>query len=383
MEFEDNEILTEEQVYNLFSDDGDSDTNKENTENQQDNKNKETTEEKEEPLDLSNLFSDTPESVGSEDNNKEDNKPSSKGKSSPKNVLSSLAKSLNEEGIIDLDEEDYDKIKSPEDFRDMFSKVIEKKVQSQFDERQKRIDEALNNNVDSNVIKNYENTIHQLNSITVELLSAENEQAEALRKNLIKQDYLNKGFSQEKAERFASKSVSEGTDIDDAKEALQSIKESVSAQYNKIQEDARQAENAYNESMKNQATTLRKQVLEEPKVFGDLELDKNTRQKVLDNLVKTVYKDPETGLTYTAIQKYEKENKIDFLRNIGILFTLTDGFKNLDNLVKSKVKKEVKQGLKELEQTLNNTARNEDGSLNFMSGTDDENSSFRDFTLDI
>ncbi len=51
------------------------------------------------------------------------------------------------------------------------------------------------------------------------------------------------------------------------------------------------------------------------------------------------------------------ENRTDFLKNIGLLFTLTDGFKNLDGLVKGKVKKEVNKGLRELEHTLNNTAR--------------------------
>ena len=43
----------------------------------------------------------------------------------------------------------------------------------------------------------------------------------------------------------------------------------------------------------------------------------------------------------TAIQKYERENSTDFLKYVGFLFTMTDGFKNLDGLVKSKVRKEV------------------------------------------
>jgi len=254
---------------------------------------------------------------------------------------------------------------------DMVTKDLERQVQSKFDERQKRIDEALSNGVEPNVIKNYENALSQLNSITVEMIKAENPQSENLRRNLIKQDYLNKGFSQEKAEKAADRAVADGTDIEDAKEALESIKANVTSQYNKVREDARNEENAYQESMKNQATNLRKGVLEDKNFFGDLELDKATRQKVLDNLVKTVWTDPETKEPYTAIQKFEKENKIDFLKYIGICFTLTDGFKNLDGLVKGRVKKEVNQNMKNLEQTLANTARNADGSLNFMSGTDD------------
>lgn len=57
-----------------------------------------------------------------------------------------------------------------------------------------------------------------------------------------------------------------------------------------------------------------------------------------------IYKDPETGEYYTAIQKYEKDNRVDFLKYLGLIFTLTDGFKSLDGLVKGKVKKEVRNG---------------------------------------
>jgi hypothetical protein len=119
---------------------------------------------------------------------------------------------------------------------------------------------------------------------------------------------------------------------------------------------------------------LKKSILEDNKVFGDLQIDKATRQKVIDNISKPIYKNPETGELLTAIQKYERENRTDFLKNVGILYTLTDGFKNLDSLVKGKVNKEMKKGLRELENTLNNTARTSDGNLNFMSGVGDSES---------
>ena len=54
-----------------------------------------------------------------------------------------------------------------------------------------------------------------------------------------------------------------------------------------------------------------------------------------------------------------------FLRNLA-LFHITDGFKNLDNLVKDRVKKEVRKGQRELEHVINNTSRHNDGSLNIL-----------------
>jgi hypothetical protein len=125
-----------------------------------------------------------------------------------------------------------------------------------------------------------------------------------------------------------------------------------------------------------QAAALKKSILEDKEVFKDLQVDKATRQKIYDNISKPVYKDKETGEYFTALQKYERENKTEFLKNVGLLFTLTDGFKNLDGLVKPQVKKEVKKGLRELEHTLNNTARTSNGNIKFVSGVSDDPNSF-------
>ena len=59
-----------------------------------------------------------------------------------------------------------------------------------------------------------------------------------------------------------------------------------------------------------------------------------------------------------------------------MVFTLTDGFKNFDGLIKNKVRKELNKGIKELEHTINNTSRTTNGSLNFVSGASEDNESF-------
>ena len=75
-------------------------------------------------------------------------------------------------------------------------------------------------------------------------------------------------------------------------------------------------------------------------------------------------------------------NRVDFLKNLGLIFTLTDGFKSLDGLIKGKVRKEVKRGFKELENTLNNTARTSDGNLNYASGVSSESFIGKGWTID-
>lgn len=380
-------ILGADEIGNLFVDDEETQetppANEETSEKEDKDKNKEETTE---VVDVDTLFTEEPESVGSgkEDNKEKEGTESDKEKgTSPKNnFYSSIAKALKEEGIFpDLDDETADKIKAPEDF----AEAVEKQIQARFDERQKRIDEALNAGIEPSEIKRYENTLSYLNSLQDSAISDETDKGEKLRQQLIFQDFINRGYSKERAQREVQKSFNSGTDIEDAKEALASNKEFFQNEYDNLVKEAQEEEKREAQERKEQAEKLKKSILEDTKVFGDIQVDKATRQKVFDNISKPVYKDPETGELFTAIQKYEMENRTEFLKNVGLLFTLTDGFKNLDGLVKGKVRKEVKKGLRELEHTLNNTSRTSDGNLKFVSGVEDDPESFigKGWDLDV
>jgi hypothetical protein len=375
-------ILGADEIENLFVDDDTQETSPPE-ENAEDNPKKETESETTE-VDVDNLFTEEPESVGSgKDNTEEQEDTTPKGSStSPKNFYSSIAKALKEEGIFpDLDDESYSKITEPEDFRNL----VEQQIRAGLDERQKRIDEALNVGIEPTEIRKYENTLNFLDDIKEESITDESDKGEKLRKDLIYQDFINRGYSKERALREVQKSFNAGTDIEDAKEALKSNKDFFEDKYNELVNEAKAEAEKDERDRKEQAAKLKSSILEDKNVFGDLSVDKSTRQKIYDNISKPVYKDPETGEYYTAIQKYEMENKVEFLKNLGLIFTLTDGFKNLDGLVKGKVNKEVKKGLRELENTLNNTARTSDGNLKFVSGVDEDPESFigKGWKLDV
>lgn len=375
-------ILGADEIENLFVDEEVQDTPPDKGEPSDEGKEKEKEETTE--VNVDPLFTEEPESVGSGKENteeKEDTTPKGDG-TSPKNFYSSIAKALKEEGVFpDLDEEGLSNVKNPEDFRDL----IDQQIKAGLDERQKRIDEALSVGVEPTEIRRYENTINFLDSITEDTISDEGDNGEKLRKNLIYQDFINRGYSKERAEREVQKSFNAGTDIDDAKEALKSNIDFFKDKYDSLINEAKSEAEKEEKSRREQAEKLKSSILNDKDVFGDLTIDKSTRQKIYDNIAKPVYKDPETGEFYTAIQKYEMENRTEFLKNIGLLFTLTDGFKNLDGLVKGKVRKEVKRGLRELEHTLNNTSRTSDGNLKFVSGVDEDPESFigKGWNLDV
>lgn len=363
-------MLDDEQINSLFGeqeDDTQPEDNKEGEETNDDTKNTKTAE-----VDPEEMFEETPESVGSEDNKgDEEDTTTDKGSTSP-DFFSSIANAFAEEGIFpDLDNETIKNIKTAQDLRD----AIDEQIKAGLEEQQQRVAEALNNNVEPSKIRQYEGLLTYLDSISEEDLTAEGEQGEILRKRILFQDYVNRGFSRERAEKAVNRAIENGTDIEDAKESLESNKSFFQEEYKQLLEDARIERENERKRDEAKAEKLRKSILEDDiKLFEDVDVNTKVRKEAFDAVSKPVYKDPETGDTYTAIQKLEHDNQEEFLTKLGLIYALTDGFKSLDGLVKKKVKKEVKRGFSELETKINTTRRDSRGNLRFTSGVDDKES---------
>lgn len=138
-----------------------------------------------------------------------------------KQTYSSTLDALVKDGVLSgLNDDDLAKVKTAEDFAEAINKVVE----SRFDESQKRINDALNAGVEPTEIKKNESIIKYLDSITEEDITANDEEADKLRSNIIAQDMLNRGYSEDKIKRELKKSFDAGTDIEDAKKLLQPIR---------------------------------------------------------------------------------------------------------------------------------------------------------------
>lgn len=385
-EFNFTNILDGDEIDDLFTDPTPTEDKQEETEETPREENQENTITEE--VDPETLFEDAqPESVGNakkKEENKEQEEPTSSSEdgTSPNNFYSSIANALTEEGIFpDLDEETINKVETAEDFRDL----IEAQINAGLEEKQKRVLNALDNGVEPSQIKMYENTLNYLSSITENQLKAESEEGENLRKKLIYQDFINRGYSQQKAQKYTERTIENGTDIEDAREAYQSNKEFFQEEYNTLLQEADKKAAAIKKEQEKQAEELKQSIMKDENLFGDMSIDTKTRQKVYDNIAKPVYKDPDKGQYLTAIQKFQKEHPNDFLKYVSLTYTLTKGFKDFESFTKGKVKKEVKKGLKELEHTLNNTRRTSGGVLNLVTNAKDDPESFigKGLKLDI
>lgn len=380
-------ILGENEIETLFVDPEDNEVVDESTKTEEeevidtpdskDDKSKEKNKTTE-VVDPETLFEEeTPESVGSgkDKEGKEDTvtDEGSDGTSPNDNFYSSIANALAVDGIFpNLDDETVKKAVDAETFSDL----IEAEVNARFDEKQQRIAKALENGVEPTDIKKYESTLDYINKITDAAIAEESEKGEQLRYNLIYQDFLNKGMSADKAKKYTDRTINAGTDVEDAKEALQSNKEYFSGEYNRLLQEAQQQADEDRAERSKQAKQLQTSLLKDKNLFGDMEISNDIRKKAFETVSKPVYKDPETGDYLTALQKYEIEHRADFLKYTGLIFAMTNGFKDFDSFAKGKVKKEMRKGLRDLEKTLNNTSRTKDGNLRMVTNQKDDPDSF-------
>lgn len=377
-------ILGEQEIETLFQDPTE-ESEKEDEAVEEEPQEGEKKEKKEnntaEVVDPEELFSDDedeqPESVGrekQEDKEKEDAQADTGDGASPnQNFYSSIANALAVDGIFpNLTDDDVKKATDAESFSDL----IEAEVNARLDERQQRVAKALDNGVEPTDIRKYEGTLNYIAHITDAMVSEEGEKGEQLRRNLIYQDFINKGYTPEKAQKFTERTIDAGTDIEDAKEALQSNREYFQRAYDNLLQEAEKEAEAEKAERRKQGEQLRNSMMKDKQLLGDMELTNDVRKKAFENISKPIYKDPETGDYLTALQKYETEHRADFLKNVGLLFTLTDGFKDFSGLIKGKVKKEVRKGLRDLESALNSTRRDGGGNLKMVTNVKEDPDSY-------
>lgn len=314
--------------------------------------NKTTTEGEPEPIEEINpeeLFSS--EGVGSgetQENGENAGNQQGDGSSPNDNFYSSIATACKEEGIFsNLEDDSLENIKTAEDFKE----AMNKQVMAMLDEKQRQISEALEYGVEPDEVQRYQNAINYLDSLSEEAIKEEGDKGISLRRQLIYNDYRNRGFSEERAKKYTERSFEQGTDVDDALDAKLSNKEFFSTQYSKLVEAAKEQAEKEAKQEREKAESIKKAIMDTEEPFEGVKLDKATRQRVFETISKPVFKDKE-GNMYTALQKAQHDDEEGFIRKLGYIFTLTDGFKNLDGLVKGKVQKETKRGFQRIEQAL-------------------------------
>ena len=278
---------------------------------------------------------DNPGGVASEDQETEEEEEQTveETTSSP-NLYNTLANALKQESVLpDLDLENKE-LKSWDDFKDVFKEYIEKEVESKLDETDKFI-----------------NSLDYLESLTEDQLKEEGQDGEALRANIIYQDYLNRGMSEEKAKAKVKKIFDRGDDIDEVFDALESNKEFFNSKIEEINAEAEEKAKKLKKEQEDFYNDLYDSISKDREPIKGIKITEETSKKILNTLKKPIAKD-DNGRPLNAVQKYAKENPKDFQKVIGTLFVLTDGFKSFDKIMKATKKVAKRKAVDDLERVL-------------------------------
>lgn len=327
-----------------------------------------------------NTDGETQETVGVEE--EQENHPSDEEVTSP-NTYSSIASAFKEDGVSifsDVTDDELKDLNSAEAFENLISSKIDAEVDSRLNEVQRRINESLKLGVDPDEIKVFESSLANLKAITDEQLEDESDEGLNIRKSLIYTDLINRGFSKERAAKEVQKSINASTDIEDAKDALQSNIDFYQSKYDERRKEARKIVEDAEKARAKQAEDLRKSILEDSKAFG-VEVDKKTRQKMYDFIAKPVGKDRD-GNPVTELMKYEAENHNDFMKYVAYAYIMTDGFKSLEKLEKTVERKATKKSISALEKALKSSIPDKSGDFEFVSGVSENKPFAGGWTID-
>lgn len=291
---------------------------------------------------------------------------------------SSIAKQLSSDGIISLDEETLTTINNPE----ALAEAVKKQVDNLLTEEQKRIKKALEAKAPEEDISQYEKVLNFLDNIDEDSLTGMSDESVNLRKNIIYQDFINKGISKERAVKLVQQSFDTDADIDDALDALESNKKHYTSQYNEVIESNKNKLKEKQKEDSKKAEDLKKMFLNTEEPFEGFKLSKEERNKVYNKFSKFVDKD-DKGNYITEIQKYALDSPEEYNYKINLIYYLTDGFKNIDKLYKDKVKSEKKSQVNHLENILKTPSGIDNINEIKHGNSKDVNSSIRGYSVKL
>lgn len=288
------------------------------------------------------------------------------GGSSP-DVYSSIARALSEDGI--LNSPNIDGVRDAETLR----RAMEEEVYNRLTPVQQRVNAALGIGMQPDEIQQYEAAMSQAAECTDDRITDESDEGQNLRKDLIYQGCLARGMNQQQAEREVNKSFKAGTDIEDAKDARDTVMQALQSRYGQaLQERKSQIDQMQAANAQFQDSVIGSIANDDGRMFGTL--TENTKRLVANNLMNRSIR-LRDGSMMTPVEAYAAQDPVGFQKVVGVMFTLTNGFRDFDRLGDIKANRSMKRGIAGLERALRGSGSGGGGSYKYannVNGREDD-----------
>jgi len=272
------------------------------------------------------------------------------------NIYGLLSAALKEQDFFK--DTDITNVNDIESLSEAFRSEVKNNELSGLNDQQKRVLEAFRNGVPESEIINNESDFERLNNITDEQLSDE-----SFAKTLIIGDLLEKGISQDRAEKMFDMYVDTGDMESEARISLDNKKNSVKAEYDAKMQQIQDSRDASIKRANDLHTNISKNIADTEEFMGDYKVTDTLKDKAQKNMNSVVgYTDD--GQPYNALMKARMDDPADFESKMYLLFTITDGFSNLGAFSR----KAESKATKDLEMKLRNSGTASISKPSFQSG---------------
>lgn len=274
-------------------------------------------------------------------------------------VYSNLAKACFEDGIFGNGEAAVS-VKNADDFR----QLMDSEINARLDYAHRRVLAALDAGVPQNEIQGMEAIIDDLNQYDKINLADESDEGLNNRKEIIYRAAIFNGKDDARARKEVDKSIKAGTDIEDAREGLASMRQYVSQNYEAMVNQNKQRQYEMSRQREEQSRQMANDIMNTDGFTGAL--SPQTRRRIVNNCMIPSERMPD-GRQVTPLQAFFLSNPYA-TRIVGELFTLTDGFRNPNAITDSKVRKGVSRGLASMERKLQGSNPAPSGGMRYAGG---------------
>jgi hypothetical protein len=303
------------------------------------------------------------ESVASDkDNQGKDGKTADGGNSSSPQqtandkLFASLAAELKTKGVLPNLDLENNSIKSLDDIR----QAISAEITGGLNDKQKAISKAMDLGLDTESVSQQLDTISKLKAIPPDFLNKEGN--DSWRKDVIVQDFVNKGIDKVRADVMAQASIDAGTGIQDATTALADIIKREETSYdNKIQ-------TAQGKEDKN-ASDIKAYINKDQEILPGVKLNSQEIEEIHQKITTDL------GNKENAFIQAQKKDPIASRIKLEVLFHLTKGLTDFSRFSQAG----EKAANTSFENLLRGSSFGEDGNgTGGVSGGDDDSFSLKD-----
>lgn len=277
------------------------------------------------------------ESQGGEETDTEESP--SEGGSPDSSPYTSLASALKEEGALqNIDDEKLSEVKDAKSLVDLLHEEFEnskKDYLGNLEGTAKEVAEAIEKGVPLEKFQEKKSEEHYYMNLSEDDIASD----EQRQKDIIKDEYLNRGLSEERADRLIENLEHTGGLEEEAKDSLKTLQDQKKQETERLKQETEQKKKEQEEQREKQLKELKEHLDKKDEIIPGVELKGPTKDKVYESMTTPVGKDDQGNPLDAVMQSWLSDP--EYPVKLHYIHQLTDGLTDFSKLISQSKKKAI------------------------------------------